>query len=145
MRALDRALFRELSRLRAQVLTLSLVVAAGACVFVAMKVTVDALEGGRAAYFRAQRFADLFVSLKRAPRSVAERLAAIDGVAEVDTRIAGDVPAFVRDRRDPALLRLVSLDPRAVAPLDAVRIRQGRAPVADRDDEIVLNEPFAEA
>ncbi|HEX6836093.1 MAG TPA: ABC transporter permease, partial [Polyangia bacterium] len=145
MRALDRALFRELGRLRAQVLTLSLVVAAGACVFVAMKVTVDALEGGREAYFRAQRFADLFVTLKRAPRSVAERLAAIDGVAEVDTRIAGEVPAFVRDRPQPSMVRLVSFDPRAAAPLDAVRIRRGRAPSAERDDEVVLNEPFAEA
>ena len=55
MRALDRALFRDLGRLRAQVLTLSLVVAAGACVFVAMKLTVDALDGARATYFRAQR------------------------------------------------------------------------------------------
>lgn len=145
MRALDRALFRDFSRLRAQVLTLSLVVAAGACVFVAMKVTVDALDGARARYFRAQRFADLFVSLKRAPRALLPDLAAISGVAQVDGRVVGDVPLFVAGRAQPSSVRLVSIDPRTTAPLDAVRIRHGRLPDATRDDEVVLNEPFAEA
>jgi putative ABC transport system permease protein len=145
MRALDRSLFRELSRLRAQVATLSLVVAAGATVFVAMKVTVDALEGAREQYFRAQRFADLFVSLKRAPRSVAADLAAISGVAQVDVRIAGEVPMFVPGRTQAASVRLMSIDPRAIAPLNSVRIREARGLDPDRDDEIILNEPFAQA
>ena len=145
MRALDRALFRELSRLRAQVLTLSLVVAAGASVFVSMKVTVDALDGARAEYFRAQRFADLFASLKRAPRALLSDLAAVSGVAQVDGRVVGDVPLFVAGQPQPATVHLVSIDPRARAPLDAVRIRAGRLPSAERDDEVVLNEPFAEA
>ena len=144
MKALDRALFRDLSRLRAQVLTLSLVVAAGASVFVAMKLTVDALDGARADYFRVQRLGDLFASVKRAPRALLPDLAAISGVAEVDGRVVGDVPLFVDGHVQPASVRLVSLDPRATAPLDAVRVRSGRLPDPDHDDEVVLNEPFAE-
>ena len=144
-RTLDRALLRELGRLRAQVITLSLVVAAGASVFVAMKLTVDALDGAREAYFRAQRFAELFVSLKRAPRALAQELASVDGVAQCDARVAGDVPVFLQGRAQPATVHLVSIDPRAQGPLDAVRILKGRAPEAERDDEVVVNEPFAEA
>src|SRR5438270_774699 len=83
MKALDRALLRDLGRLRAQVLTLSLVVACGAGVFVAMKLTVDALDGARTDYFRAQRFGDLFGGLKRAPRALLADLAAVDGVARM--------------------------------------------------------------
>jgi putative ABC transport system permease protein len=145
MKALDRALFRDLSRLRAQVLTLSLVVAAGASAFVAMKVTVDALDGARADYYRVQRLGELFATAKRAPRALLADLAALAGVAEVDGRVVGDVPVFVPGQAQPATVRLVSLDPRATAPLDAVRIRRGRLPDPDHDDEIVLNEPFADA
>jgi putative ABC transport system permease protein len=145
MRALDRALLRDFARLRAQVVTLSLVVAAGATVFVAMKLTVDALEDGRASYYRAQRLADLFDSLKRAPLGVVPQLQAISGVAQIEGRVVGDAPVFVAGHSQPATVRLVSLDPRATAPLDALRLRQGRLPDPDRDDEVVLNEPFAEA
>jgi putative ABC transport system permease protein len=145
MRALDRALFRDFARLRAQVLTLSLVVAAGATVFVAMKLTVDALDGARAQYFREQRFADLFVSLKRAPRALLSELSVIDGVAQLDGRVVGDAPVFLTGRAQPATVRFVSLDPRSSAPLNAVRVRSGRLPAPGRDDEVVLNEPFAQA
>jgi putative ABC transport system permease protein len=145
MKALDRALLRDLLRLRAQVLTLGLVVACGAAVFVSMKMTVDALDGARGDYFRAQRFADLFVSLKRAPRALLPDLQAISGVAELEGRVVGDVPLFVSDHSQPATVHLVSLDPRKPAPLDAVRIQKGRLPDPEHDDELVLNEPFAEA
>jgi putative ABC transport system permease protein len=145
MKALDRALFRELSRLRSQVATLALVVAAGASVFVAMKITVDALDGGREAYFRAQRLGDLFLTVKRAPRTVLADLAAVSGVAQVEGRVVGDVPVFLDGHDQPATVRLASIDPHAIAPLNAVRIRRGRLPDPDHDDEVVLNEPFADA
>lgn len=145
MKALDRALFRDLVGLRAQVVTLSLVVAAGASVFVGMKVTVDALDGGRAEYFRAQRFGDVFASLKRAPRALLSDLAAISGVAQVDGRVVEEVPVLLPGRAQPSTVHLVSIDPREAAPLDAVRLRAGRLPTSERDDEVVLNEPFAQA
>ncbi|MGZ3408525.1 MAG: ABC transporter permease, partial [Polyangia bacterium] len=96
-------------------------------------------------YYRAQRLGDLFGSLKRAPRALVADLAAISGVAQVDARVVGDVPMFVPGHTQPASVRLVSLDARAPAPLDAVRIRKGRLPDPDHDDELVLNEPFADA
>jgi putative ABC transport system permease protein len=145
MKALNRALLRDFGRLRAQVLTLSLVVAAGAGVFVAMKLTVDALDGARGQYFRVQRFADLFGGLKRAPRAILLDLAAIDGIAQIDGRVAGDVPLFVPGHTQPATVHLQSIDAHAQKPLGTVRIRQGRLPDPDRDNEVVLNEPFAEA
>ncbi|HEX4456707.1 MAG TPA: ABC transporter permease, partial [Polyangia bacterium] len=91
------------------------------------------------------RLGDLFATAKRAPRTVLPELAAISGVAEVDGRVVGDVPVFVVGQPQPATVRFVSLDPSAAAPLDAVRIRRGRLPDPDHDDEVVLNEPFADA
>ena len=145
MKALDRALLRDLRRLRAQVLTLGLVVACGASVFVALKGTIDTIVRARDDYFRAQRLADVFVTLKRAPRATLADLAAIPGVALVEGRVAGDVPVFLDRGGEPATVHLVSLDPRAPAPLDDVRVRRGRLPSPERDDEVVLGEPFAEA
>jgi putative ABC transport system permease protein len=145
MKALDRALLRDLVRLRAQVLTLGLVVACGAAVFVAMKMTVDGLDSARADYFRSQRFGDLFASLKRAPRAVLTDLASISGVAQVDGHVVGDVPVFLPGKTTPATVRMVSIDLRAAAPLNAVRVRRGRLPQPEHDDELMLNEPFAEA
>ena len=146
MRALDRALFRDLGRLRAQVLTLSLVVAAGASVFVAMKLTVDALDGARAEYFRAQRLGDLFGSLKRAPRALLPDLAAISGVAQVDARDRRR-RAAVRARSSPAGQRAAGVARSARARRRSTRCASasGRLPDADHDDEVVLNEPFADA
>ncbi len=144
MKALDRALLRDLSRLRSQVATLSLVVAAGASVFVSMKLTVDALDGARSAYYRAQRLGDLFAQVKRAPRALLADLTSVSGVAEVDGRVSGDVTVLVPGSTQPATVHLVSIDPHALAPLDAVRVRRGRMPAQDRDDEVLLNEPFAD-
>ncbi|HEY7955748.1 MAG TPA: ABC transporter permease [Polyangia bacterium] len=145
MKMLHRALFRDLFHLRAQVLTLALVVACGASVFVAMQRCADALSGARASYFRAQRLADVFGSLKRAPRTLLSDLDAVSGVAQIDGRVVGDVPVFLDGRAQPATVHLVSLDPAISSPLDAVRLRSGRLPAPGAEDEIVLNEPFAQA
>jgi putative ABC transport system permease protein len=143
--ALWTALFRDLGRLRAQVATLSLVVAAGTAVFVSMKLTVDVLDAARAEYFRAQRFADVFASAKRVPRAVLGDLRAIPGVAQAEGRIVGDAPMYLPGRSQPATVHMVSIDHRIGAPLDAIRLREGRMPDPEHDDEIVLNEPFSQA
>src|SRR5690242_7944397 len=87
MRALDRKLFRELWELKAQVLAISLVLAAGLATYVMAAATLDSLQTTQARMYREFRFPEVFSSLKRAPESVAARIAAIPGIREVETRV----------------------------------------------------------
>ncbi|MCP1335763.1 ABC transporter permease [Futiania mangrovi] len=145
MRALDRKLLRDLSRLRGQVLAVALVVASGVAVLVMSLTSIEALEETAEAYYEAFDFADVFAVLTRAPERIAVRAAEIDGVRTVETRIVEtatlDVPGF----GEPVVGQLVSLPERGAARLNRLAVRQGRLAEPGRSDEVVLAEPFAEA
>ena len=80
MSLLDRKLWRDISALRGQVITIALVVAAAVAVFVASISTYDSLQSGRTRFYDSARFPNIFVTLKRAPLSIVARLATIPGV-----------------------------------------------------------------
>ena len=81
MKAIHIKLWRDLTRLRAQVATIAMVVAIGVAGFVGMFSVHQSLQGSRDAFYRDNRLADVFASVKRAPVHLRERLAALDGVA----------------------------------------------------------------
>ena len=87
MTALARKRWRDLWRLRGQALAIVLVAAAGVANLVMSRSTLDSLESSRTRYYRESAFADAFVELERAPERLAERLRAIPGIEQVDTRI----------------------------------------------------------
>ena len=87
--ALNRKLARDLLAMRGQALAIAMVVAAGVTMFVTYLSNFDSLRRMQQAYYARQRFADVFVSAKRAPLRLEDRLAAIPGVAAVlCTRLA---------------------------------------------------------
>jgi len=63
-----------------QVLAIVLVVACGVATFVMARSTFDSLQRTQHAFYTSHRFADVFATLKRAPRSVARRIATVPGV-----------------------------------------------------------------
>ena len=93
-----------------------------------------ALATAQARFYAETAFADVFAFAKRAPRSLAPRLARIDGVTTVDVRILQtglmDVPGLTR----PATARLVSLPGGEAGGLDRIRLTQGRLPDPARLD-----------
>lgn len=142
MRALTHKLQRDLWRMRGQALAIALVIAGGVATYVIAHSTMRSLELTQQSFYRDSRFADIFVNLKRAPRSLERRFADIPGVEIAETRINSmalvDVPAFA----DPVTARVISLpDPRAG--LNRLYLRAGRLPESDR--ETAINEAFAEA
>jgi putative ABC transport system permease protein len=143
--ALDRKLIRDLVHLRGQVLAIALVVACGIAVFVTNRTAYESLVGSQAEYYARYRFADVFARLKRAPDAVAARIAAIPGIAAVDTRVVQDVIIDVPGLAEPATGRVVSLPPRADAALNRVHLRRGRRPEPGRRDEVLAGEAFADA
>lgn len=146
MKALDRKLFRDLLDLRGQVLTIALVVACGISSYVTMRTAYDSLLHSRDRYYTEQRFADVFASLKRAPRPVQARLEAVAGVAQLDTRVVEHVLVPLPGVTRPASGTVVSYDARARGSrLNDVYIKRGRELDPARHDEVLLLEGFADA
>lgn len=149
MRALNIKLWRDLWNLRAQVITIALVVAIGVGGFVGLFSVHASLLQARDDFYRSHHLADVFVNLKRAPTALRDRIGAIDGVAEVQTGLAFDAQIDLGDPGAPVTGRFVALDLRrahAGTPgLNALRLREGRWPEAGAALEAVVNESFARA
>ncbi len=143
--ALDRKLVRDLWAIKGQALAIALVVAAGISIFVSMFSTFDALDLTLRTYYDRYRFADVFASLKRAPNSVAETIAQIPGVAQVDTRVVVDVTLDVAGQSEPAVGRLISVPAPQRPALCDVFLREGRYLDAGHPDEVLVSEKFARA
>ena len=145
MKAHNRMLWRDLWHLRGQVIAAALVVGCGVAAFVSMRATYESLLRARDDYYQAFRFADVFVSLKRAPLSIATRIAEIPGIAQVRTRVVLQVTLDVPGLAEPASGRLVSIPERPRPMLNDLSLRAGRYVEPGRDDEIIASEAFAVA
>jgi putative ABC transport system permease protein len=78
---------RELWRLKGQLVSIGLVVAAAVMTLVALRGTYEALFEARRAYYEQTRLADVWSSLERAPETLAGRIQALPGVTGVATRV----------------------------------------------------------
>ena len=145
MKALDRKLWRELWQMKGQAVAIMLVIVCGVAIHVMFGATLDALRQTRARYYQEYRFADVFATLKRAPESLRERITALPGVAEIETRVVAAVHLDVAGFAEPITGRLISIPDNRESRLNRLYLRQGRLPAADRDDEVVVSEAFAEA
>jgi putative ABC transport system permease protein len=143
--ALARLAWRDLRHMRAQAIAAVLVVACGVATFVGMRITYLALSDAQQDYYKAYRFADLFVHLKRAPRAVALRIAAIPGVAHVQARVVADVTLDIPGLREPATGRIVSIPEQGWPTLNLLHLRSGRYVAPGRDDEALVSAAFADA
>ena len=104
--ALDRKLLRDLSQMKGQSIAIAIVIAAGVATFVNSRTILNSLELTRSTFYERYRFADVFARVKRAPDVIADGLAEIPGVAQVETRIVElvtlDVPGLGRSGRRAA-------------------------------------------
>lgn len=145
MAALDTKVLRDVWRMRMQLLAIAAVVAAGSGLFLGMRTTMRSLQSAQADYYARERFAHVFATCKRAPEHVAERLRAIPGVQDLQTRVVADVTLDVPGMTDAAIGRLVSLPDRGRPKVNDIRLRSGRMPRPGPVAEVVANEVFVEA
>jgi putative ABC transport system permease protein len=143
MRAMNRKVLRDLWHLRGQVLAIGMVVAAGIAALIMSLSTLEALDETTAAYYERYRFGDVFAWVKRAPQSVAQRIEAIPGVRTVQTRVSRFAMLDIEDFAEPVMGQFVSVPVSRQPVLNQLALRSGRLP--QNGDEVVLNEPFAEA
>jgi len=145
MRTLDRKLVRDLVRMRGQVLTIALVLAAGVTATIGLTGTYRALGLARDDYYAAYGFPDLWVHLERAPDAVATRLAALPGIAAAAPRLVEPLTVHIPGALRPASGRIQSIAAADVARLRGLVLRRGRAPDPAHPDEIALIASFADA
>jgi putative ABC transport system permease protein len=143
--ALNRKLLRDLLEMKGQALAIAMVVAAGVAMFVMYLSNFDSLRRTQQAYYERQRFGDVFASLKRAPLSLQDRIAAIPGVADTDARVVAMVTLDVPGLDDPASGLLISVAADRRPPVNDVFLRSGRWIDATRPDEVLAGEGFVTA
>jgi putative ABC transport system permease protein len=146
MSLLDRKLLRDLRALKSQAIAVALVMACGLAMMIMTRSLILSLTSTRDDYYRDYRFAQVFDRLKRAPNSVAAQLAAIPGVAAVQTGIALQATLDLPGMAEPAVGLIQSLPERNELVLNRLHLRRGRILVGrDSHGEILAGEAFADA
>ena len=145
MSSLDRKLLRDLWDIRGQALAICLVMACGVATFVMSLSTLRSLELTQQEYYDAYAFAHVFAHVKRAPNTLAPRLAEIPGVARVQTRVVVDVTLDLATLPEPAVGRLISVPGRNELAMNRLYLRRGRWLEPDRTEEALVSEAFADA
>lgn len=142
---LDRKLFRDIGRMKMQMAAVSAVLACGVVLAVMANGMYDSLESARDDYYDQYRMADMAAGAVRAPDSLVPGLADIPGVRALEARVSGVGLLDLPGRTEPVSAQLVSLPPGRSPRVNDLVLRSGRMPAANRDNEAVINEAFAEA
>lgn len=145
MRALERKLLRNLWALKAQGLAIAAVVAGGVATFVMSLAALDSLRLTQGEFYREHRFAEVFADLKRAPEPLAARLRELPGVATLETRVLAPVHLQVDGYDQPVTGLAISIPEGRQPALNRLFLRTGTLPEPGRDEQVVVNEAFAEA
>src|SRR6266702_2837839 len=128
MRMLDRKLFRDIRRLWAQALAIAFVIGGGVATLMLAVGSYRSLDETRTAYYERYRFADVFAVVTRSPKSIAEQVAQIPGIASVEARISKLALLDIPNYPEPATGNLISLPDLEPPKLNQLYMRTGRTP-----------------
>ncbi len=146
MRALDRMLVRGVLRLRTQGIAIALVLACGVAVILMSSGMSRALQETRAAYYDRNRFAEVFVEVNRAPRTLLDEISDIPGVAAAEARVSRIAMLDIEGRETAAMGRILSLPADGGPPrLNLPVLQTGDWPDPQATGEVVVSAPFAQA
>jgi putative ABC transport system permease protein len=143
--ALDLKLARDMWRMRGQILAIALVLAAATATFVLSVGVHRSLSATRDAYYARNHFADVFVSMTRAPRAVVARITAIPGVQRAEGNIVQYATLDFPGRSEPIRVLINSVDEFGRSHLNAVTLRKGILPRPEHAGDVAVDESFAEA
>jgi putative ABC transport system permease protein len=145
MTALQRKLLRDTWHLRGPMIAVALVAASGVALFVTLRSMHGFLVDAQSRYYRDRRFAQVFAHLAQAPDGMTATIAALPGVAAVDTRVVADVLLDVPGLLEPATGRLVSVPAVHARMLDDPVVRSGRWLEPGRRDDVLASAAFCRA
>ena len=142
---LDRKLWRDLRRMKGQAIAVALVMACGLAMMIMARSLIFSLESTRQEYYEANRFAEVFAHLKRAPNALAAQVSEIPGVATVQTGISVSVTLDIPGLDEPASGMVRSLPDFGQPELNRLFLRAGRWLAPGTRSEVLVGEAFADA
>lgn len=142
---LDLKLLRDLKRLKGQAAAVSLVMACGLAMLIMARSLIHSLDSTRAEYYQTNHFAEIFASLKRAPNDLGARIAALPGVATVQTDLAVPVTLDLPGLAEPAGGSVRSLPDFGAPELNRLFLRRGAWLAPGSRGAVLVGESFAEA
>ena len=142
---LDRKLWRDLGRMKGQAVAVALVMACGLAMLIMARSLIFSLESTRQEYYEANRFAEVFAHVKRAPESLVERVTQIPGVAAVQVGISSQVTLDIPGLDEPASGLVRSVPDFGRPELNRLFLRAGRWLTPGGRGEVLVGEAFAEA
>lgn len=142
---LDLKLVRDMGKMKGQIFAVGIVMACGLAMMIMSRSLILSLESTRDTYYAKHRFGDLFCDLKRAPNAVRSRLAAIEGVAAIETRVKGKATLDLPGLSEPADGVIHSIPDDRQQQLHLLFVRSGRLPEIGSYNEVVVGEAFANA
>lgn len=131
--------------MKSQAIAIALVIGCGVSAFVMALSTMTSLTQTRSSYYQQQRFGHIFTRLKRAPNTLAARLAEIPDVLRVQTRVEVEIILDMPDMEEPASGRLISVLEEPGRSLNEVYLRNGRWVDPGKPGEVIVSESFASA
>jgi putative ABC transport system permease protein len=145
MKTLNRKLWRDLWHMKGQVFAITLVVMSGVATFIMFATTMNSLNFTRNKFYHDYNFADVFVNLKRAPESLKDKIKNINGVNQMETRVSIYAKLDIKGFPESVTGKINSIPDDGSPLLNRLYIRKGRLPDPAKDNEVVINETFAQA
>jgi putative ABC transport system permease protein len=136
---------RDLWQLRAQVISIAVMLGAGIAVFVMSASNYFALVTAMDAHYRNERLADLFASVKRAPLPLVNRIREIDGIGVVQPRVVQFVRILREDSDIPISGRIIGIPGDSQPLLNRLYLVEGRWIDPAHANEVIVNAAYAEA
>lgn len=121
------------------------VIACGIANFVAFRSVHASLSLTQSSFYNESRFADVFLTARRAPESVAQRIAEVPGVSLVQTRVSADVMLDLPAVPEPASGVILSVPENEQPTLNRLYLRSGRWVTAGSESEVMVSTAFADA
>lgn len=144
MAVLNRKLVRDTLASAGTLATVIVIMAVGTGIFVGMRSAQRILAASQADYYRAYRFADFWIDVKKAPLTAVEPIRRMPGVADVNARVVFDVIVDVPDEVQPISGRLISAPPRGFdQTINGIVLVRGSGFSDDREEEAIISEAFA--
>lgn len=144
-RVLLRKLFRDLKAMKMQVFTIALVVGLGVAVLVGFTSTYDSLKSAQSQFYTESNFADLFVSIKRAPNYAIEELKKHSDILQIEPHLEFDGLLNLPDQADIASARVISIPDGEQPMLSRLHLIRGQLPLPTSINEALVSEGFFNA
>ncbi len=142
---LHRKAIRDLWHMRSQALAIAAVMAAGIAMLVMSTATLQSLLDTRDRLYQEYRFSHAWAQVKRAPWAIAQRIAELPGVTEVETRLTSAAKLELPGYGQPIEAMVQSLPAQGMPNQNRLYLRTGRMPEPWSDREVLVSESFAQA